>query len=51
MQGRGNGGAVQSVERGSCPTLRHRPLEDAGEAGVSHIPTALDDGYLSIKKP
>ena len=22
----------------------HRPLEDAGEAGVSHIATATDDG-------
>ena len=38
MRDRAKGGTVKL----SYPS--HRSLEDAGESGVSHIPTATDDG-------
>jgi len=41
--GRGNGRAVESVERKDSPTLTHRPLGDADTAGVSHITPANGD--------
>lgn len=46
--GRGNGRSMESAEQKNSPTLSHRPLEDAGTAGVSHIPPANGDEQIEL---